>query len=391
MIKKILIVDDEVETLRLISIALRRQGMQVITANNGSQALELAFSEKPNLIILDIMMPDINGFEVVKRLKKNAKTEDIPVLIFSARNQSSDKVTGYESGADDYLTKPIHPAELISHVKTLLEKSPVILPEEHPSNYAVAVIGAAGGVGTSTVMVNLACMSAQQLHSREIMGVEMTPGHGSFRSFYGGAEDKQILEDFLKMPINEITPDLIDPEVIRMSYGPRILTAGDSLNNNRYYEQHDHALKVMQQVNKMAPLAFFDFGSMHWSNYDTLLEWCNEVIVVSSPLPSIIVKTRKLVNELANYEFDTVKPLNIISISRGRSTIALTLNEMEEAIHHSVAHIIPASPEQAYQAEAGHKPIGLIRTNNIVTQQLNNATNKLLNRYNEFAETERQS
>ena len=387
MINKILIVDDEVETLRLISIALRRQGMQVITANNGSQALELAFSEKPNLIILDIMMPDINGFEVVRRLKKDAKTQDIPVLIFSARNQSSDKVTGYESGADDYLTKPIHPAELISHVKTLLEKSPVIFPEERPSNYSVAIIGAAGGVGVSTIMVNMACMTAQQAHIGEIIGVEMTPGHGSFRNFYGGGEDKKILEDFLKMPINEISPEMIEPELIRMSYGPQVLTAGDSLNYSRYYEQPDHALKVMQQVNKMAPLAFFDFGAMHWSNYDTLLEWCNEVIVVSSPLPSIILKTRKLVSELANFEFDTVKPLNIISISRGRSTIAPTLNEMEEAMHHSVSHIIPASPEQAYQAEVGHKPIGLLRTNNIVTQQLSSATTRLINRYNEFAET----
>lgn len=389
MIKKILIVDDEIETLRLISIALRRQGMQVITANNGSQALELAFSEAPNLIILDIMMPDINGFEVVKRLKKDEKTRDIPVLIFSARNQSSDKVTGYESGADDYLTKPIHPAELISHVKTLLDKSPVILPEEPSSNYAVAVIGAAGGVGASTVMVNLACMSTRQLHSRKIIGVEMTPGHGSFRNFFGGSEDKKILEDFLRMPINEITPEAIEPELSQMPYGSRILMAGDSLKYNRYYEQHDHALKIMQQVNKMTPLAFFDFGAMHWSNFDTLLEWCNEVIVVSAPLPSVLTKTRKLVSELANYEFDTVKPLNIISISRSRFTIALTLNEMEESIHHSVSHIIPASPEQAYQAESSHRLIGLIRTNDIVSQQLRSATDKLLSRYNEFIETER--
>lgn len=387
MIKKILIVDDEVETLRLISIALRRQGLQVITANNGTQALELAFSEKPNLIILDIMMPDINGFEVVKRLKANTKTEDIPVLIFSARNQSSDKVTGYESGADDYLTKPIHPAELISHVKTLLDKSPVIIPQEHPKNYSVAVIGAAGGVGTSTVAINIACMASQHLQLRNVVCLEMTPGHGTFRNIYGVGDEKKTIEDFLKLPLQEITPESIQAELTRMSYGPLVLSSHADLSGSQYYQQNDHALMLVQQVNQMSSLAFFDFGTMHWSNYEKLLDWCSEVILVTSPLPSVISRTRKLVNELAVFDFDSVKPLNILSISHGRSSISLTLSEMEQALHHSVSHIIPASPEQAYQAEQAHKPIGLLRANNIVTQQLSNATAKLVERYKEFKDS----
>lgn len=387
MIKKILIVDDEVETLRLISIALRRQGLQVITANNGTQALELAFTEKPNLIILDIMMPDINGFEVVKRLKANTKTDDIPVLIFSARNQSSDKVTGYESGADDYLTKPIHPAELISHVKTLLDKSPVIIPQDHPKNYSVGVIGAAGGVGTSSVAINIACMASQHLQLRNVIGLEMTPGHGTFRNVYGVGDEKKTIEDFLKMPLQEITGETIQAELTRMSYGPLILSASSDLNGSQYYQQTDHAMMLLQQVNQMSSLAFFDFGTMMWPNYEQLLDWCSEVILVTSPLPSAISRTRKLVNELAGFDFDSVKPLNIISISHGRSSISFTLSEMEQALHHSVSHIIPAAPEQAYQSEQAHKPIGLLRANNIVTQQLSNATAKLVDRYKEFKDS----
>ena len=384
MIKKILIVDDEVETLRLISIALRRQGLQVITANNGTQALELAFTEKPNLIILDIMMPDINGFEVVKRLKASTKTEDIPVLIFSARNQSSDKVTGYEAGADDYLTKPIHPTELISHVKTLLDKSPVILPQEHPKNYTVGVIGAAGGVGASTVTINLACMAAQSLQIRDLVSLEMTPGHGTFRNRYDVHDEKKTVEDFLKMPIQEITQDAIQPELVRMSYGPLVLGSRPALENSQYLQQTDHALTLVQQINQMSSLALFDFGTMMWPNYEQLLDWCSEVIIVTTPLPSVIARTRKLVNELAAFDFDSIKPLNIISISHGRSSIALTLSEVEEGIRHSVSHIVPASPEQAYQAESAYKPIGLLRGNNLVTQQLSNASAKLVERYKDF-------
>jgi pilus assembly protein CpaE len=382
MIKKILIVDDEVETLRLISIALRRQGLQVINANNGTQALELAITENPNLIILDIMMPDISGFEVVKRLKKNKKTTDIPVLIFSARNQLDDKVTGYESGADDYLTKPIHPAELISHVKTLLDKSTSPEPTHRTASYTVGVMGAVGGAGASTMAVNLACNAAQHLHSRVVLA-EMTPGHGSFLNFYG-SESKKTLEDFLKMPIPEIDGQSLQTELIRMNYGPLVLAASDQLENIKYGQAVDQAELVVQELSNLAPLLFLDFGTMCWSNYARMLSQCDELILITAPFPSIIEKTRKLITQVSAYEFDSLKPLTLVSISQARSSISLTLSQMEEQIHHSIAHVIPASPEQAYQAENAHKPISFLRPNDLVSQQIVNASLKLVERYQEY-------
>jgi Response regulators consisting of a CheY-like receiver domain and a winged-helix DNA-binding domain len=111
MSEKILVVDDDVESLKLISLMLKRQGYDVAIANSGVQALSKALAEMPNLIILDIMMMDMDGYEVCRRLRANPETRPIPIIMFTAKTLIDDKVAGFEAGADDYLTKPTHPAE----------------------------------------------------------------------------------------------------------------------------------------------------------------------------------------------------------------------------------------------------------------------------------------
>ena len=117
MTEKILIIDDDVDTLRLVGLMLQRQGYQIVAASNGSQGLAKAFDERPDLILLDVMMPDMDGYEVTRRLRKNPTTATVPILMFTAKTQLDDKVTGFEVGADDYLTKPVNRQELLSALK----------------------------------------------------------------------------------------------------------------------------------------------------------------------------------------------------------------------------------------------------------------------------------
>lgn len=123
MAEKILVIDDDLETLRLVGLMLQKQGYHVVTAASGEEGIQVALREQPDLILLDVMMPGLDGFEVTRRLRQNPETSSIPILIFTAKSQVEDKVEGYEAGADDYLTKPIHPAELIAHIKALLGRS----------------------------------------------------------------------------------------------------------------------------------------------------------------------------------------------------------------------------------------------------------------------------
>jgi len=119
--KKILVVDDEKHIVRLVQVNLERRGYQVITAYDGIECLEKVKKEKPDLIILDVMMPRLDGFETLKRLKSDPETRDIPVVMLTARAQDKDVLTGYVLGTDLYLTKPFSPIELLTMVERIFQ------------------------------------------------------------------------------------------------------------------------------------------------------------------------------------------------------------------------------------------------------------------------------
>ena len=116
---KILVVDDEKRMVRFIQLNLEQDGFQVLTAYNGSQALEQVRTQLPDLILLDIMMPDINGFEVLKRIRE---VNTVPVIMLTAKGEEEDRIQGLELGADDYVTKPFGVRELIARVKAVLRR-----------------------------------------------------------------------------------------------------------------------------------------------------------------------------------------------------------------------------------------------------------------------------
>ncbi len=118
--KKILVVDDEMHILRIVKYKLESAGYQVLTALNGTEALQIARDEKPSLIFLDIMMPGINGYEVCSELKNDPATRDIIIIMLTAKGQESDKIKGLEVGVDEYITKPFSPQDLLDRTKDLL-------------------------------------------------------------------------------------------------------------------------------------------------------------------------------------------------------------------------------------------------------------------------------
>lgn len=123
MKRKILVVDDEKELVKLITFHLTIAGYDVLSANNGIEALEICETEKPALIILDIMLPRIDGWEVCRRLKQNPRTSNIPIIMLSALSEVDDKLKGFDLGTDDYVTKPFSPRELVVRVKRVLARS----------------------------------------------------------------------------------------------------------------------------------------------------------------------------------------------------------------------------------------------------------------------------
>jgi DNA-binding response OmpR family regulator len=133
---RILAVDDDRNNLKMLAFLLKEEGYEVLTADNGKLALELVETKHPDLVILDVMMPQLDGLEVCRRIRQ---TMDVPIIILSAKGETSDKVLGLELGADDYLPKPFEPSELLARVKAVLRRSELATFDD--TNVAVAVGG----------------------------------------------------------------------------------------------------------------------------------------------------------------------------------------------------------------------------------------------------------
>ncbi len=123
MSERILVVEDEPDIVELVSYNLRQAGMAVEAAEDGEAALEMAEQSQPNLIILDLMLPGIDGLEVCRLLKQRVSVRDIPVLMLTSKAEEVDRIVGLELGADDYVVKPFSPRELVLRVKAILRRS----------------------------------------------------------------------------------------------------------------------------------------------------------------------------------------------------------------------------------------------------------------------------
>ena len=138
---KILVVDDDLAICELLKINLELVGFQVFVANDGETGFALAKQEMPNVIILDVMMPEVDGYTVAKRIRENLSTKNIPIIMLTALSQLENKVTGYNIGIDDYLCKPFEIEELILRVKALLRRVDAI-----PESLAVKEILTVGNI-----------------------------------------------------------------------------------------------------------------------------------------------------------------------------------------------------------------------------------------------------
>ncbi len=130
--ERILVVDDEEDILELVRYNLAREGFQVTCAATGEDALKKAGSEGADLILLDLMLPGINGLEVAKSLKKNPRTQQVPIVMLTAKGEEADIVAGLEIGADDYVTKPFSPRVLTARVRAVLRRRSAETSEEEP-------------------------------------------------------------------------------------------------------------------------------------------------------------------------------------------------------------------------------------------------------------------
>lgn len=365
MTEKILIIDDDVETLRLVGLMLQRQGYQIVAASSGAQGIVQAEEEQPALIILDVMMPDMDGYEVARSLKGNPLTAGIPILMFTAKSQVDDKLNGYSAGVQDYLTKPIHPAELAARVKALLvQRAPA---SASSGGYMIGVLGARGGVGASSLTLNLAiCLQNQS--GKDIIAAELRPGQGAWAGELGYSQTEG-LNNLLKLEPARLTAAEIEKELIRSKYGPRLLVSSYRPQEIQLTNAIPQVEKILKLLPELAGLVLLDIGVNLLPNFEKVMESCREVLVITEPHPATVQRTRLLIDEILKLGFGKSRLVSVVAINRAAVDMQLTIPKLEEQLGMPVAQVISPAPEIAYYAAANLIPLLQAQPEGIIIAQ----------------------
>ena len=375
MPEKILVVDDDIDTLRLVGLMLQRQGYQIVAANNGHQALTMAQAEKPDIILLDVMMPDMDGYEVCRRLRSNTSTASIPIIMFTAKSQVDDKVTGFEAGADDYLTKPTQPRELFAHIKAVLARSSSSKPRTAPvasvateRGHVIGVLAVKGGLGVSTLATNLG-VSLRNRTKKNLIVAEFRPGEGSIAMDLGYTKPEGM-NRILTRKVKEMTSNDIDSELVTHSSGIRLLLASNQPSDAKFVNYPEHFDMITRNLAHMADYIILDLGVGLNPISDKVVNQCDELVVALEPVPYTILRTRLLMDELIGKGFGEGR-LSVVLYNRLRSEFQLSLAQVQEQFKFPITIVFTPAPEVTYQAAKSNIPLVLLHPDNLTSQQFN--------------------
>jgi CheY-like chemotaxis protein/MinD-like ATPase involved in chromosome partitioning or flagellar assembly len=374
MSEKILIVDDDLDTLRLVGLMLQRQGYQISAATNGQQGLDKAFEEDPDLILLDVMMPDMDGYEVTRRLRQNPSTAITPILMFTAKTQLDDKVVGFEVGANDYLTKPTHPSELQARVKALLarigEKKVVSSSvKDQNQGYVIGVLAPRGGLGVTTLTVNLAAGLLIRTKS-DVIVAEMLPGQGTMALDMGVTASEGLVNLLSITKVSELTRDKVREALTHHGSGLKFLLASDRPRDMHLINQVANYEMSLTTLTDLARFVVLDMGVGIQPFAQKVFPYCNEILIVMEGAPNTIIHTKVLIDDIASMGVNR-NNINVVLNNRIRSDTQLPSSQVQAKLEHEIISTLTPAPELFAQATRMQTPAILCQPESLTARQVN--------------------
>lgn len=299
MPNKILIIEDDPTSLRLIEYALKQHGYQVLTTLNGLEGIITAQKEEPDLIVLDIMLPGIDGFEVCRRLHSGSQTADIPILIISAKTQKEDINAGFKAGANDYLLKPVSPAEIINRVESLLSKK--ITGQAK----VVSFISTSEIPGLAMVIINIAAALVEQ--EKQVTLVDASNNHMG-RPAKDNISSKQ--QGRVILEVDTVNNGALEQGLETLPSGIRVLHVDDVFNGQN--NAAENSLELIQKIGKANDYLLID------------------LLLKPNHFTSSMLMSSDLIMILSDYRVDnllavknTVTLLQYLGIALGRIAVVL--------------------------------------------------------------------
>jgi DNA-binding response OmpR family regulator len=369
MAKRVLVVDDNVDVIKMVGLMLESVGYEIIAAQSGEQALVKAQTEKPDVVILDIMMPDMDGYEVCRRLRANPNTSHLPILMFTAKATPSDKLAGFQAGADDYLTKPVHPAELIARVEAALLRSARRPAEQLTMRATVwGFLGAKGGVGTTNLVVNVAVALAQEIvQGKQIVLADMESGMAALALHLGLRQGG--LTRLLNQPAESLGPKTIEAQLEEHKTGIRVLSgpikppgAADAIS----VAQADAIIRHLAAVSDYLLL---DLGvGLDEANRHSL-SMCHHIVVTVEPQRVALTLAQSLLGELTGTLNLPSHRISVVVVNKAAAGATFTKDTLKELLQHEICGIVTPAPELALQSAERGIPMILMQPDSLVARQ----------------------
>jgi len=371
MTEKILIIDDDIDTLKLVGLMLERQGYQIAVASNGTIGLSKAASEQPDLILLDVMMPDMDGYQVTERLRSDSSLSHIPIVMFTAKTMVDDKVRGFESGVDDYLTKPTHPAELTAHVKAVLSRSISAPATEAPEQaQIISFFGTRAGLGTSTLALNVGV--AMQQSGMDVIVAEINPGQGSM-ALNLGITSPTGLTTLLSRSLKDIHLRSVESELVTHNSGVRLLLASYQPQEAELDDAVPQMEAMISNLATMSDALVLDIGSGVRPFTRPLLALSSRVIAIVEPVYPSNVIARAVLEEMFSSGLERSKT-SLALITRERTSLNIPWKQVEADLGIELAGIVSPAPELAQQAAQSGKPLVILHRDTLTGDQIRKMT-----------------
>jgi pilus assembly protein CpaE len=357
---KLLVVDDEPSVRKLLKRFFEARGYDVTIADNGLQGWTAARDESPDLVVSDVAMPEMDGYELVRTIRRNPATAAIPVILLSAHSEANELVAGYESGADDYVTKPVDMEVLGLKIDALLRRSRASRGEglAPTTGKLITVTAAKGGVGTTVLTANLAVLLGRR--SETVCAYDLNLEHGDLPVMFD-LQPKMSIGDALREM--QTIPETFqwDDYLVRHSSGAKVLAAPLKPHEASSVTEEAVAL-VTAKLRSLHDYVIADLPPSYADMSLSVYEQSDRLVVVTSPEITSLRRTKELIAVLGSLGVPDERVL--VVLNRIIDVPAIDARRAEAFLRRPVAVTIPHGGQCFPDAVSTGRPVALSQPTN---------------------------
>jgi DNA-binding response OmpR family regulator len=366
MTARILVADDDSVLQRLLLHTLKLEGYEVLLANDGNAAWELATRERPDLVVLDVMMPGINGFELCQMLRQRPEMVTMPIIMLSGLSDVQEKVRGLKAGADEYLTKPIDLRELTARVEALLIRNRLLRQSgAQRAGRLITVMGAKGGVGVTTITLNLAALLAKM--GKQVAAAELRPDYGTFAVQLKRSSPERNLAGLLNFEAAAISEPLVTSYLQATDFGPRVLFGPQKLEEFGELDA-GRTGAVLSRLITLGDFVVVDLPPITGPAHETIIKTSSTIILLLEPELSSVAAAAMRLRQLDAW--GATSPMIKLLVVNRQGALMLSLREIENRLERAIDGVAPPAAEVLNIAVQSGSPLVVYQPDHVTSMNL---------------------